>query len=157
MAPQSLQYLDIVVTVTKYIKVEYRAGTKRKLTRSRLLVHTIYAMHNNSQPKYINNTSLYNIGLVSLIYLGWELLCVAYIVCTSNLDLVSFIYVLALYSTLKFKDLLVSSLFVLSNVIIEDIVGLYTCTRQVTSCDTVVSCIRLYPCTKYSMCQCSLF
>ena len=32
-------------------KVEYRAGTKRKLTRSRLLVHTIYATHNNSHPK----------------------------------------------------------------------------------------------------------
>ena len=43
------------------------------------------------------------IGLVSLIYLGWELLCVAYIVCTSNLDLVSFLFVPALYSTLKLE------------------------------------------------------
>ena len=34
-------------------------------------------------------------------------------------------------STLKFKEhSLVSSFFVLSNVIVEDIVGLYTCTRQ---------------------------
>ena len=32
-------------------KVEYRAGTKGKLTRSRLLVHAIYATHNNSHPK----------------------------------------------------------------------------------------------------------
>ena len=52
------------------------------------------------------------------------------IYCVYNLDLVSFLFVPALYSTLK--DLLVSSLFVLSNVIhvVEDIVGLYTCTRQ---------------------------
>ena len=48
-------------------------------------------------------TSKHCIGLVSLIYLGWELLCVAYIVCTSNLDLVSFLFVPALYSTLKLE------------------------------------------------------
>ena len=55
------------------------------------------------------------------------------IVCTSNLVLVSFLFLSALYFTLKLKDvchLLVSSLLVLSNVIVEDIVGLYTCTRQ---------------------------
>ena len=99
-----------IVCITRYIngkisnlKLEYRAGTKRKLTRSRLLVHTIYATHNNSHPKKINDTSLYNIGLVSLIYLGWELLCVAYIVCTRNLDLVSFLFVPALYSTMKLE------------------------------------------------------
>ena len=46
---------------------------------------------------------IYNIGLVSLINLGWELLCVAYIVCTSNLDLVSFLFVPALYSTMKLE------------------------------------------------------
>ena len=42
-----------------------------------------------------------NIGLVLLIYLGWELLCVAYIACTSSLYLVSLLFVPALYSTLK--------------------------------------------------------
>ena len=50
----------------------------------------------------------------------------AYIVCPSNLELVSFLCVPALYSTLKFKEffrLLISSLFVLSNVIVENIVG----------------------------------
>ena len=84
--------------------------------------------------------------------------CVAYIVCTSNLYLISFLLP-PLYSTLKCKDFfhfLVSSLFVLSNVIVEGIVGLYTCTKQsciiqllffvvvclITSCDTVVSCIK---------------
>ena len=43
----------------------------------------------------------------------------AYIVRTSNLDLVSFLFVPALYSTLKWRffRLLVSSLFVVSNVI----------------------------------------
>ena len=35
--------------------------------------------------------------------LGWELLCVAYIVCTSNLDLVSFPFVPALYNS-TFKN-----------------------------------------------------
>ena len=82
----------IMVTIIIFIeemlllnfKVEYRAGTKRKPIRSRLLVHKtaiiLYATHNNSQPKKINDTSpVYNIGLVLLIYLGWELLCVAYI------------------------------------------------------------------------------
>ena len=48
--------------------------------------------------------------------------------CKSHLHLVSFLFVPALYYTLKFKDLLVSSLFVLSDVIVEDIVGLCTCT-----------------------------
>ena len=46
------------------------------------------------------------------------------IVCTSNLDLVSFHFVPVLYSTLKF---LVSSLFVLSHVIVDET---YICTRQ---------------------------
>ena len=46
---------------------------------------------------------LYMGNYVSLIYLGWELLCVAYIVCTSNLDLVSFLFVPALYSTMKLE------------------------------------------------------
>ena len=85
----------------------------------------------------------------------------AYIVWTSNLDLVSFIYVPALYSTLKFKDLFVSSFFVLSNVTVEDIVGLYTCIRQLycltTSCDTVVKtlslcqiqCVSVHPLLSY--------
>ena len=43
----------------------------------------------------------------------------AYIVCTSNLDLVSFLFVPALYFTLKWRffRLLVSSVFVVSNVI----------------------------------------
>ena len=66
------------------------------------------------------------IGLVSLIYLGWELLCVAYtcIVYTYNLDLVSFVFVPALYSTFIY----LSPHF--NNVMVEDIVVLYTCTRQ---------------------------
>ena len=49
----------------------------------------------------------------------------------SHFHLVSFLFVPALYYTLKFKEffhLLVSSLFVLSDVIVEDIVGLCTCT-----------------------------
>ena len=51
--------------------------------------------------------------------------------CKSHLHLVSFLFVPALYYTMKFKEffrLLVSSLFVLSDVIIEDIVGLCICT-----------------------------
>ena len=47
--------------------------------------------------------------------------------CKIHLHLVSFLFVPALYYTLKF-NLLVSSLFVLSDVIVEDIVGLCTCT-----------------------------
>ena len=44
----------------KFLKVElYRAGTKGKLTRSRLLVQTIYATHNNSQPN--DPSPVYNI------------------------------------------------------------------------------------------------
>ena len=53
------------------------------------------------------------------------------IMCKSHLHLISFLFVPALYYTLKFKEffhLLVSSLFVLSDVIVEDIVGLCTCT-----------------------------
>ena len=49
-----VSYMYIYIQVNGKIsnfKVEYRAGTKRKLTRSRLLVHTIYATHNNSHPK----------------------------------------------------------------------------------------------------------
>ena len=40
--------------------------------------------------------------------------------------------------------LLVSSLFVLSNVIVEDVVGLYTCTRQscIIQLFSVVVCIK---------------
>ena len=47
------------------------------------------------------------------------LLCVAYTVCTSNLDLVSFFFVPALYFVLKLEifPFLVSSLFVVSDVI----------------------------------------
>ena len=53
--------------------------------------------------------------------------------CKSHLHLVSFLFVPALYYTLTFKgffNLLVSSLFVLSDVIVEDIVGLCTCTYK---------------------------
>ena len=50
----------------------------------------------------------------------WRITCM----CKSHLHLVSFLFVPALYYTLKFKDLLVSSLFVLSDVIVEDIIGL---------------------------------
>ena len=49
--------------------------------------------------------------------------------CKSHLHLVSFLFVPALYYILIFKEffrLLVSSLFVLSDVIVEDIVGLCT-------------------------------
>ena len=49
------------------------------------------------------------------------------IVCISTLDLVSFLFVPALY---PYFHLLVSSLFVLSNVIVEDVVGLCTCTYK---------------------------
>ena len=48
--------------------------------------------------------------------------------CKSHLHLVSFLFVPALYYTLKFEELLVPSLFVLSDVIVEGIVGLCTCT-----------------------------
>ena len=51
--------------------------------------------------------------------------------CKSHLHLVSFLFLSALYYSLKFKEffhLLVSSLFVLSDVIVEDIVGLCICT-----------------------------
>ena len=51
--------------------------------------------------------------------------------CKSHLHLVSFLFVPALYYTLKFEELfhlLVSSLFVLSDVKVEGIVGLCTCT-----------------------------
>ena len=44
-----------------------------------------------------------DIGLVSLIYLGWELICVVYIyycfMCTSHPDLVCLLFVPSLYST----------------------------------------------------------
>ena len=50
--------------------------------------------------------------------------------CKSHLHLVSFLFVPALYYTLTFKNLLVSSLFVLSDVIVKDIVGLCTCTYK---------------------------
>ena len=64
----------------------YRAGAKRKLTRWRWLLHshTVIILHiiipspskSTTQALY---SPVYNIGLVSLIYLGWELLllCVA--------------------------------------------------------------------------------
>ena len=42
-------------------KVEYRAGTKRKLTRSRLLVHTIYATHNIIPTPSKSTTQAYTI------------------------------------------------------------------------------------------------
>ena len=45
-----LIYIQVNEKISNF-KVEYRAGTKGKLTRSRLLVHTIYATHNNSYPK----------------------------------------------------------------------------------------------------------
>ena len=54
--------------------------------------------------------------LVSLIYLGWELLCVAYIVCTSNLDLVSFLFLPALYSTLKLEIFLLTRYIIVGKI-----------------------------------------
>ena len=78
--------------------------------------------------------------------------------CKSHLHLLSFLFVPALYYTLNF---LVSSLFVFSDVIVEDVVGLCTCTCTYkkamvnysivvvcmksclpTNCDNVVSCIK---------------
>ena len=53
----------------------------------------IYATHNNFQPKQINDTSPILYRLVSSIYLGWELLCVAYItvlhVCVKAISILS--------------------------------------------------------------------
>ena len=71
-----------------------------------------------------STTYIYNIGLVSLIYLGWELLCVE----TISILSASFLCQSYNYYTYEFFHLLVSSLFVLSDVIVEDIVGLCTCT-----------------------------
>ena len=51
---------------------------------------------------------------------------------TSHLHLVSFLFVSAPYYTLNVFHLLVSSLFVLSDVIVEDIVSLCTCTCAYT-------------------------
>ena len=71
-------------------------------------------------------------GFVSLIYLGWELLCVAYTcitvlhVCVKAISIFSASLLCQPYITLY--HLLVSSLFVLSDVIVEYIVGLCTCT-----------------------------
>ena len=48
--------------------------------------------------------------------------------CKSHLHLVSFLFVPALCYTLRMFPLLVSSLFVLSDVIVEDIVDSCTCT-----------------------------
>ena len=85
--------------------------------------------------------------------------------CMCKSHLVSFLFVPALYYTLKLKKifhLLVSSLFVLSDVIVEDVVGLCTCTYKKamvyysivlccgmyaeyclpTNCDNVASCIQ---------------
>ena len=90
--------------------------------------------------------------------------------CKSHLHLVSFLFV-----PLKFKDILVSSLFVLSDVIVEDTVGLCTCTYKKakvyysivlycgmyeeyclpTNCDNVVSCIKTIFVPSGVVCQCS--
>ena len=64
--------------------------------------------------------------------------------CKSHLHLVSFLFVPALYYTLKFKEffhLLVSSLFVLSDMIVEDIVHVHT-KRQWCIIVFVVVCMK---------------
>ena len=92
-----------------YFKVEYRAGTKRKLTTSRIacthntviLCYTIIP-----SPKKSTTPSPILYRLVSLIFLSWELLCVAYItvLCVQAiLDVISFLFVPTLYSTLRFR------------------------------------------------------
>ena len=82
---QSTVNSDVAIYINGKIsnfKVEYRAGTKRKPTRSRLLVHTIYATHNKFPPQ-VNQRHKpiqYRACVVDLLGLGiyyvWHILCV---------------------------------------------------------------------------------
>ena len=88
---------------------------------------------------------------MSLFYLGWELLyellSVAYTtvlhVCVKAISILS-----ASILCQPFKELfhlLVSSLFVLSGVIVGDIVGLCTCTyKEAMMCYSIVLCCGMY-------------
>ena len=66
--------------------------------------------------------------------------------CKSHLHLVSFLFVPALYYTLRFFSiqLVVSSHFVLSDVIVDDIVGLCTCTCTYEGNGVLFNCFLLW-------------
>ena len=114
----------------------------------------------------------YRACVVDLLGLG----IIITVSCVQTISILSASFLFQPYITLnEVFHLLVSSLFVLSNVIVEDTVGLCTCAYKTamvyycffccgmyeehclpTTCDNVVSYIRLYPCAEHGVCQCSL-